>query len=121
MNLSPFGYAILAVILATPIVGIYAAARAHNNGSFHSADAGTIFGSPSIFMLVGYFRPELQVGWAMLFWPIILGTSATYLFALKITVIDPWLSKPRTASIMLFAFCNLASALLAVTVGPWYE
>ena len=121
MRLSIFGYIVLAVVLGAPIAAIYSFVHARRKGLFHPVDIGTLLGPPLIFIFVGYFRPELHIGWAMVLWPIILGVLSMYVFALKIAVIDRWLSKPRGVSIGVFAFCSLASVILAIVVGPWYD
>lgn len=121
MGHSVFGYILFAVLICAPLSAIGAITVSGMRGRFQIVDIGTLLLPPLAFFVIGSLRSELHMGWAMLFWPIIVAVVSMYAVALKIFAIDPITSSARPISVGLFCVCAVAAALLALFVPPWYD
>jgi hypothetical protein len=68
-------------------------------------------------------RPDLQIGWAMLLWPVTIVLGCMYAFALKALALvrypDASVAGKVSASVLIG--CLVIAIVLALTVPPWYD
>ena len=121
MALSAFGYAVLIVVVCAPLAALWAVFRALRVRRLFWEDLGTLVTPPILFVAVGLTRADLQVGWAMVLWPIIIAVLAMYAYSVKATAVDSWAPSARRNSVALATVCSGAAILAALTVPPWYE
>jgi hypothetical protein len=121
MGLSISGYVVLAVLIGAPITAIIAAGWAFKKQRVVWEDLGIVALPPIAFIVVGYFRPQIHLGWAMFLWPLIILILGLYAFALKVAVVDRWYPTVRRNSRLLAALFTGGAVILGSTVGPWYE
>jgi hypothetical protein len=121
MQLSAFGYLVLIVLLGAPVVAVASAIHLLKRKRAHWTDLGTVLLPPVLFVIVGRTRPDLQIGWAMLIWPILIAAATMYALGLKVALFDGRVLDTRASSRVLFTACFAGSLLLALTIGPWYD
>jgi len=121
MALSLFGYVLIAAMMCAPIAAIWALIASRMRSHFQILDIGTLLLPPLAFIIASSLRPELQVGWAMLFWPVIIGVATMYALPLKAIALSLNISSPKRLSTNLFFVCLVVAVLLAFMVSPWYD
>jgi hypothetical protein len=121
MRLSAFGYLVLVVLLGAPVVAVASVTHLLKRKRAHLTDLGTVLLPPVLFVIVGRTRSDLQIGWAMLIWPILIAAASMYALGLKVALFDGRVLETRMSSRVLFAACLAASLLLALTISPWYD
>jgi hypothetical protein len=121
LHLSAFGYAVLAVVVVAFLLTIAAGVLAIRRRDLHIEDFGTIFVVPLSFLVVGTLRPELRIGFALLFWPIIAAVLCMYLLSIKVMLVDRVSQNGHRNSRLLFYVSLALVVTAALTVSPWYE
>ena len=121
MTLSAFGYGVLAMLVCAPASAVVAFGFLYRQRLLRAVDFATIALPPFGFILVGYFRPVLHVGWAMLLWPILIAVSSMYLFAAAALLRAKLANSSARISLAVLAVCVLVSVVLGATVPPWYD
>jgi hypothetical protein len=121
IGMSAFGYIVSGIVIGAPVLAIVALIMAAQQHRFQFFDVGTLLLPPVVFIAIGSFRPEIHIGFAMLFWPIIIAVVSMYAFALKVLAIDKTLSHPVPFSAGLFLSSLLVAIVLGAAVPPWYE
>lgn len=121
MNLSTSGYVAVAVILGAPVVALVGFVFAAKRRSIHVADLGTLVLPPLLFVVVWAFREQLQTGWAMIIWPIVIVVVALYALGLKLLAVDRYAPQSERASKALLAILTLAAVAFALSVTQWLD
>ena len=121
MALSVFGYVVLVTLTGAPLVAIVSVIYLVKRKHAHLTDLGTISLPPVAFVVVARTRPELQIGWAMMIWPILIAVASMYALGIKVALFDDVATVARTSSRVLFTVCLAASLVLGLTIGPWYD
>ncbi len=121
MGLGVFGYILIAVLICAPISALWALNASRVRSRFQIVDIGTLLLPPLAFFIIGGLRRELQIGWALLFWPIIIAVVTMYALPLKVIALNLDASSPKRLSTGLFFVCLSAAVLLAFTVSPWHD
>jgi hypothetical protein len=83
-------------------------------------DLGIVVLPAVAFFVAALFRRDLQIGFAMILWPIIVGTVSMYVFAGK-TALARRAADPRLVTRLSALVCTVIALVLAMSVPPWYE
>jgi hypothetical protein len=121
LRLSLFGYAVLAVVGGAALSAIAAGILAIRRRGLFLEDFGTVFLVPLAFRVVGMLRSDLHVGFALIFWPIIVAVLCMYLFSIKVMLVDRGTQNGHRNSRLLFFISLAVVVTAALTVPPWYE
>jgi hypothetical protein len=121
MQLSAFGYAVLITLLGAAVTAVVSAVYLIKRKHAYLTDLGTILLPPIAFFLVGRTRSEIQIGFALLIWPILIGAASMYAFGLKAALFDSGAPMAKASSRALFALCIGVAVVLGFLVGPWGE
>jgi hypothetical protein len=103
------------------LVALVALVYAYRNGTVWGADVAATILPMLAFVTVAATREEIQAGWAMLLWPVVVGMFSMYLVAAKLLLVQRFVAVSRTASNLLLGTLVLGAAALGLTVPQLLE
>jgi hypothetical protein len=121
MGLSAFGYAVLVILLGAPVAALTAIVSAAGHKRFFLADLGTLLLPPLVFIIAGLARPQIHLGWAMFFWPLMIVVTCMYAYAVKVWAVKRYPDRAVIISRILFGLTTSIALVLGITVPPIYE
>lgn len=121
MHLSVSGYVAVAVILGAPLVAIVGLAFAAHRRSLHATDFGALLLPALLFVAVGAFREQIQTGWAMIIWPIVIAVVSMYALGIKLLAVDRYASQSAKTSKALLIILVLMAVALGLLVKQWLD
>ena len=119
--LSTSGIAFFVALVGAPLVALLALFYEYRRGTPLGADAAATVLPTFVFIAVGATREEIQTGWAMIIWPVLIAMFSMYMVAAKLLVVQRFATSGRTASKLLLSTLLLGAATLGFTVPQILE
>ena len=111
----------LAIPLGAIITVVVCGIVAYRHKKLFVTDFGTVLVPFIAFYIVGYQRPDFQIGWGLLFGPLITLVLSAYAFGFRVAIIDLLVKKFRVSSFLVFTICITIAMAVAATMKPWYD
>lgn len=124
MSISNLGWSLIVTIVCAPVSALLALAVSLWRKRLQIPDMGTLFLPPLLFLLIAGRRPELQIGFAIPVWLIVVAVLSMYALAIKVCAFDLRTQrKPYDfkISVGLLLLGLVSAAVMASKIEPWYE
>jgi biotin transporter BioY len=72
-------------------------------------------------VVIGAFREQIQTGWAMIIWPIVIAVVSMYALGLKFLAVDRYTPQTERTSQALLTILVLVAVALGLSVKQWLD